>query len=500
MTSNVTQGEPQPNQAAQSEGLRPGALGLAGLIAVAVGGVAPEYSILLVGSVVAGAAGGATPAAFLIAAVGMLAFGVVMASLSRHVAAAGGLYSFAKDGLGRDVGYLTGWLYLGIALVIAPATFISTAFLIQNFFALALPSVAWLSSTWVWWAVLLAAAVLLAVHVGVRLSVGLLLALTAVGVGAIVIMDLAVLIQGGKDGIAWGSLNPFSLHGASVSSLLLGVGLAVTCMAGSEGAVFMAEEVRDAKRVVPKGIIGTMAFIVVFYLMTSLAITTGLGTARTSKWGLLGAGVVQELADKYMASWFGTFLILVVALAGITGCLAFTNYVSRLIFEWGRDRHLPAVFARTHSRFDTPTPAIIALGVVAAVGFVASYVWQGGSATGGLVAFSWMYSVDAVLLVFVYCTVAVAGGVVGRRTKASALVCFVAPFLVVVLVGVSIKAQFFPLPPSPYNTAVFTALAWMVAGVVVRLATRGRMRQYEEFGEEGRALANTGTGDVRFPA
>lgn len=498
MTGEATAGG--VTASAQTPGLRTGALGLAGLIAVAVGGVAPEYSILLVGSVVAGVAGGATPAAFLIASVGMLSFGVVMASLSRHVAAAGGLYSFAKEGLGRDVGYLTGWLYLGIALVIAPATFISTAFLIQNFFALATPSVGWLSSTWVWWAFAVAALVLLAVHVGVRVSVGLLLALTAVGVGAIVVLDVAVLVQGGKDGIAWGSLNPFDLHGASVESLLLGVGLAVTCMAGSEGAVFMAEEVRDAKRVVPKGILGTMAFIVFFYLATALAITTGLGADSTSDWGLLGAGVVQELANEYMFGWFGTFLIFIVALAGITGCLAFTNYVSRLIFEWGRDRHLPRVFARTHRKFETPTPAIVGLGVIAAVGFVASYAWQGGSAAGGLVAFSWMYSVDAVLLAFVYCTVAVAGGVVGRRTNASIGVFLVAPLLVVALVGVSIKAQFFPLPASPLSYAVFTAVAWMMIGVLVRLLTRGKMREFETFGEENRAAEDAGVGDVRFPA
>lgn len=485
----------------RSEGLRPGALGLLGLIAVAVGGVAPEYSILLVGSVVGGIAGGATPAAFLIASVGMLSFGVVMASLSKHVAAAGGLYSFAKKGLGRDVGYLTGWLYLGIALVITPATFISTAFLIQNFFSTVLPNSSWLSSTWVWWAILLTVGVLLAVHVGLRVSVRLLLALTALGVSAIVLLDLFVLFQGGKSGIAWSSLNPFTLHGASVESLLLGVGLAVTCMAGSEGAVFMAEEVRDARRVVPRGILGTMAFIVAFYLLTSLAITSGLGVDGTSKWGALGAGVVQTLADEYMVSWFGSFLIFVVALAGLTGCLAFTNYVSRLIYEWGRDRHLPALFARTHSRFDTPTPAIVALGAVAAAGFVASYLWQGGSAAGGLVAFSWMYEVDAVLIAFVYPIVAVAGAVVGRRTNASALVTFAAPLLVVALVGISIKAQFFPFPASPFNVAVYAALAWIAIGFAVRLATRGRLASQERFGQEMAAFDDAGgPGESRLPA
>ncbi|WP_186526362.1 APC family permease [Leekyejoonella antrihumi] len=484
----------------QSGGLRAGAMGLPGLIAVAVGGVAPEYSILLVGSVVGGIAGGATPAAFLIASIGMLAFGVVMASLSRHVAAAGGLYSFATKGLGRDVGYLTGWLYLGIGIIITPATFISTAFLIQNFFAAVLPHSSWLSSTWVWWAFILTALVLAAVHFGVRVSVVLLLSLTAIGVVSIVLMDFFILFQGGKSGIAWSALNPFDLHGASVESLLLGVGLAVTCMAGSEGGVFMAEEVRNPRKTVPKGVMGTMGLVVVFYLLTSLAITTGLGVHGTSHWGLLGAGVVQTLANQYMVSWFGSFLILVVALAGITGCLGFTNYMSRLIFEWGRDRHLPVVFARTHARFDTPTLAIVVLGIIGGVGYIISVLWKGGSAAGGLAAFSWMYEVDAVILALVYPIVAIAGAAVGYRTKASPWVTYVAPTLVVILIGISIKAQFFPFPASPLNVAVYAALGWLVCGGVLRFFTRGRTSSSEAFGEEIAAFEDAGgPGESRLP-
>ena len=70
------------NKSDQSGALRQGALGVPGIVAVSAGGVAPEYSILLTGSVVAGVAGGGTPGAFVVACIGMLAFGMVMASLN----------------------------------------------------------------------------------------------------------------------------------------------------------------------------------------------------------------------------------------------------------------------------------------------------------------------------------------------------------------------------------------------------------------------------------
>ncbi|WP_188835737.1 APC family permease [Flexivirga endophytica] len=464
--------------------LKSGALGVPGLVAIAAGGIAPEYSILLTGSVVAGIAGGATPAAFVIAAIGMFAFGIVMAGLSRHVSAAGGLYSFVRRGLGRDVGYLVGWFYLGIGVVVTPATFISSAFLLQNFFAAAAPDVNWLSSSWVPWAIVLTPIVLFAAYRGVEISARLLLVLAALGVSSVVLFDLIILIKGGKDGIAWSSLSPFSLHGISVGTLLLAVGLAITCLAGSEGAVFMAEEAHDPRRTVPRAIMGTMTLVVVFYVLTSLAVTTGLGTTKTSGWGLLGADVVSGLSKTYLVSWYGTYLLAIVAIAGITGALAFTNYLARLIFEWGRDGHLPRMLGRTHRVHQTPHAALGAIAVMSIIGYACSFVLTGGTAADGLVAFSWMYTVDAVLIALVYPTVAIAGAVVGLRAKAGLLTSIIAPVVTVALIGLSIKSQFFPLPPSPYRGAVLFGLGWIVAGVLVRLATRRNDTGDDPTGEE----------------
>lgn len=488
------------NKSDQSGGLRQGALGVPGIVAVSAGGVAPEYSILLTGSVVAGVAGGGTPGAFVVACVGMLAFGAVMASLSRFVSAAGGLYSFARRALGGDAGYMTGWLYLGIALVVTPATFISSAFLIQNFFAAALPGVGWLSSSWVLWAVIITPLVLAATYIGVTVSVQLLLALTAVGIAAIVILDLAILFHGGLHGIPWNSLRPWPTNGISTTTFLLGVGIAVTCLAGSEGAVFMAEEARDPRRTVPRAILFTIGIVVAFYLLTSLALTAGLGTENTASWGNLGADVVRQLSSQYLTPWFGTFLLAIVAIAGLTGCLAFSNYVARLIFEWGRTGHLPRVFAKTHPRFLTPAPAIGALAVIALIGYVASWMWKGGSATGGLAAFSWMYEVDAVLIAFIYPVVAISAAVVGRKYQVGLISGIVAPVVVVILIGISIKAQFFPLPASPFNVAVYAALGWIVLGVVVRVLTRNRVHD-GDFDEEQEAFVDGGGGgEVKLPA
>ncbi|MCX4647943.1 MULTISPECIES: hypothetical protein [unclassified Streptomyces] len=50
--------------------------------------------------------------------------------------------------------------------------------------------------------------------------------LAALGVSSIVLLDLVIRFQGRKDGATWSSLSPFSLHGISVQTLLLSVGVA----------------------------------------------------------------------------------------------------------------------------------------------------------------------------------------------------------------------------------------------------------------------------------
>ena len=60
-----------------------------------------------------------------------------------------------------------------------------------------------------------------------------------------------------------------------------------------------------------------------------------------------------------------------------------------------------------------------------------------------------------------------------------------------ILIGISVKAQFFPFPASPYDTAVFSAVGWLTAGVVLRAVMRRR---------HARNTAGAAFGDGEAPA
>src|SRR5919199_1883324 len=85
--------------------LKPNAVGLAGVIFVAVTGAAPISAMLFnVPFSVGFGTGRYTPAAFLFATIILTVFSVGYVTMARKIRAAGGLYRFLSHGLGREMG------------------------------------------------------------------------------------------------------------------------------------------------------------------------------------------------------------------------------------------------------------------------------------------------------------------------------------------------------------------------------------------------------------
>src|SRR6201995_4395414 len=89
--------------------LKPNAVGLAGVIFVAVTGAAPISAMLFnVPFAVGFGTGKYTPAAFLFATLILTIFTVGYVTMARKIRAAGGFYSFISHGLGRELGMAAG--------------------------------------------------------------------------------------------------------------------------------------------------------------------------------------------------------------------------------------------------------------------------------------------------------------------------------------------------------------------------------------------------------
>lgn len=475
----------EASEHAEGRGLRRNAVGLPGLIAQSLGVTAPEISAVVIAGVAAAWVGAFTPSAFWVAGIGAVGLALVYGRFARYVPSAGGTYAIVRAGLGRDVGFFTGWVLLAVGIIFVPGLLISAAFLLQNFFSLTAEGHPFLYSSWWGWALLLGGGVFVVSWLGVQISARILLALTAVGVTMLLVLDTIILAKGGAHGWAWASLAPWKAHGEfGFGFFALGVGIAMTGFSGFETAVFLAEEAHTPKREVPRAVLGAIALAVVFYLVTTFAIVTGYGMDQAGKhWPVDSGGAVVGLSAQYASLWFGKLLLLLLAISAFASALGTANFTTRTAFAWGHDGYLPRAFGRTHRRFRSPSVAVVTLAAVTLVVFLIGLAWQGTTLVDAVTYFSWLLQVGATGILPVYALVGIAGVVHSRRHGGTVVDWLVAPALAIVVVAVAEVTEFYG-QKGIYRWAPYVMLVWMALGIVIRGVTRRRVADVEQRAEE----------------
>src|SRR5271166_2747161 len=92
-------------------GLRPGAIGLLGVLMQGIAHTAPATAILLTLPFIASHAGLAAPLAYLIALLIMLMLGISLTQMAKHMPSSGGYYTYVSRTVGPRAGFLTAWLF-----------------------------------------------------------------------------------------------------------------------------------------------------------------------------------------------------------------------------------------------------------------------------------------------------------------------------------------------------------------------------------------------------
>jgi len=333
-------------------------------------------------------------------------------------------------------------------------------------------------------AFLLGAVVFAVSWFGIQISARILLALTAVGVTMLLVLDVIILAKGGAHGWAWASLAPWKGHGQfGFGFFALAVGIAMTGFSGFETAVFLAEEAHTPKREVPKAVLGAVGLALVFYIVTTFSVVTGYGLDQAGKhWPQDSGGAVVGLSAQYASLWFGKLLLLLLAISAFASALGTANFTTRTAFAWGHDGYLPRAFGRTHRRFKSPIVAIGALAIVTAAVFVGGLLWQGRTLNDAVTFFSWLLQVGATGILPVYALVGIAGFVHARRHGGTLVDWLVAPLLAVVVAVVAEVTNFYG-QTGIYRWAPYVMLGWMALGVVTRAATRNRVAGVESEAE-----------------
>ncbi|MGH2640677.1 MAG: APC family permease [Actinomycetota bacterium] len=457
-------------------------LSLVDVVAQSVGFMGPVFSAAFIIPLIVGiisatgkGAGVAAPLSVLLAGIGVFALGWIVAQYAKRIHAAGALYDYVSNGLGRIVGGAAGWLYYAGTIVLTTGLGVLIGgyihdTLLAEFEMEPLPIWAWN----VVWAVLLFAVL----YFGVRISTRVQLTLALVSAVVVLAFFVYVITQVETNDAAR-AFNPDEAPDG-ITGVLFGVLYGVLIFVGFETAANLAEEARQPKKAIPRAVLFSVIVVSIFYLIASYTQVAGFGFS-VETFASAAAAPLFALASPQAAGGFGsTTLVRVMELVvlldimavGIGAAVAST----RGVFAMARDRRLPGPLAIVSKKHQTPVAAIVFLMVVQAAFILGTEFWEDLFAIPELphyfAIFAWASTFGGFALVVVYLLMAV-GALVGLRDHPRYGGVVLAAVVGIALTGGAIYGSFADVP-RPTLLAPIYALIWAGVGLLYMLVFRGR--------------------------
>jgi basic amino acid/polyamine antiporter, APA family len=320
-------------------------IGLWSALAINVGAIIGG-GIFVVTGIVAGYAGSALVVSMIIS--GVIAFLTAwsFAKLTAWQPVEGGVYEYGRQLVSPYAGFLAGWMWLVANTFTGAAVSLGFAYYLTASFP-NLPTG-------------IVAAAMCLVFTGLNL-VG---AKESTRVNNVLVtVKLAVLAFFVAFGVFHVNIGNFSPFVPLSTGVLYGTFFIFFAYGGFARVSVVAEEIKDAKRNVPRALLLSLGISMVVYVLVGLVAVGLLGSV-----GLAGSTSPLSAA---IGSTNNSLAVQIVAVGGLvaTASVLLTAIlgVSRMAYSMARRNDLPSTLARLHSRFLTPYWAILVSGLLMAV-------------------------------------------------------------------------------------------------------------------------------------
>jgi len=395
--------------------LKPGAIGLMGVLFIAVANAAPITAMTGNTPLAIGYGNGiGAPAGFLVATVVLTLFAIGFVEMARYITTAGAFYGFITQGLGQVWGMVSGALAT-MAYVVFEGSLIG---IFAYFLNTALNT--WFSVDVNW----LILALLGIAVIGIFGYFDISIAATILGVTLIAeiillgALSLSVLFSGGgPDGLVTEAINPVNAFksletgGGSIGAVIDGKAVAAGSAAiglffafwswvGFETTAVYGEESRNPKHIVPRATLIAVVGLGLFYTFVSWMMIAGNGKkVSIEKANTDSIGLWTDLAkDKLGGDFVGDIYLFLIVMGSFACGLAFHTAASRYLYAIGRE--VPATknnLGATHGTHGTPHIAsMVQSGITVALTVLFYFLTTNGSdVTKG--AYIYQYGLLAIL-------------------------------------------------------------------------------------------------------
>lgn len=280
---------------------------------------------------------------------------LTFAELGAMFPKAGGVYAYLKEGYGDLFGYLYGWAYL---LVICSGAIAALSIAFAYYLGFLIP----LGQTGI---KMVAVSAIIAVTVINILRVkaaevfsNIFTGLKLIGITAIILIGLfmgqSTHVRFQPD-VAVTSGNIFIVFGLALIGVLWSYG-------GWQHASFVAGEVKNARRNVPRAMIGGALVVTGVYLLTNLAYLFLLPVDK-----IAGSKSIAADAVSTVIPFGGNLIAIIIAISVIGTAGIYTLSAPRIYYAMADDGIFFKKLAWVHPRFRTPVNAIISQSVWAII-------------------------------------------------------------------------------------------------------------------------------------
>jgi len=506
--------------APESSQLKEDVIPLWELLFAVIACVAPMAAAVFNTAVMAGYAGATVPLDFLIGGIGLLFLIAPISYLARKLSSTAGFYTWVAHGLGKDVGFMTGWLVFGAYAIFEAASQAAFGGLmdvnLSTFFGISIPG----GYGWVVYALVSVLVVGLLGYFGIQASVRIMAVFSALEILGLIVFSMAVTISGGKGGQNF--VATFTPAGAAANVIhgiapggLIGMGIALTLVVfsniGFESASGYGEESKHPHRFIPLAMFCVLLTTTILFVWTGYAQVIGVGVSNAGT--VLGnvaqaPGPFYNLASAHVGYWFEVAVGILLTTSTWASCLAFHNVAARYLFGLAREDQVPfaGFLGKTQSRTKSPWMAsLVQTGIcliwIVFLSFVIVQTQANGTMNyalgiahgsfapaGGIGTYGWLATIGTMTLIVVYILSAIAAPLYARRRQRefaerefhwfTHIVAPLVGILVMLLPLLSLFLPFFGLQgiltsigfaPSPFPVNILPAFffIWLIAGVLL---------------------------------
>jgi amino acid transporter len=426
--------------------------------------------------------GGALPLAVIFAFVGILFTASSIGQLAKHIPSSGSVGTYSAIGLRPWVGFLVGWGYAAVEVLIVPLVMLQLGYTVAgewNSKAHSFP----LSSWWVF-TTLGTLFVCYLVWLGIRTSAKTATIFGFVEIAVFSLLSIVLVFKaGGHNTLAVFTpkyANAPGYHGWS--GVIAGSVFTLLAFSGFEAAAPMAEETENPRKNIPKAIMIATVCIGVLYAFSTYAADVAYGPSKFSGFSASANGVPWDGLANSVSIVFWALVLIAIINSTLANAIAGTNVFTRTAYAFARAGVFPKSLARLNDKHRSPQNALILqliLGLAIALILGAKY---GATTAFGIVATG---LVVVVVVVYAVTNLACIGYFTKHRRDERHLgLHIIIPILgfIFLVPGFLNSAGITGIPglkfiaalPTPLSYGAWAMGVWMVVGLLSLLVLRGR--------------------------